>query len=97
MACINYPFVVPNDRAYLIEASTTVKRFMEIVELTDEELAAVQEDATKREEAAERVLHTSLPTTLRRRAKGRGLPLHVLQTYQIPRWGGCACQQRLKK
>jgi len=90
MACIKCPFFVPNDRAQLIEASQTVKRFMEMVELTDEELVAVQEDAIKLEEAVERAQHTSLPTTLRRRAKGsksRGIPLNVLHTPQISQQG----------
>ncbi len=90
MACIKCPFFVPNDRAQLIEASKTVKRFMEIVELTDEELVAVQEDYAKLEEAVERAQHTSLPTTLRRRAKGaksRGIPLNVLNNPQISQQG----------
>jgi integrase len=81
LACIKCPFFVPNDRGQLIKASKTVKRFMEVVELTDEELAAVQEDATKLEEAVERTEHISPPITLRRRAKGaksRGIPLTVL-------------------
>lgn len=81
MACIKCPFFVPNDRAQLIAASKTIKRFMAIVELTDEELAAAQEDASKLEEAVERTQHISPPTLLRRRAKGaksRGIPLTVL-------------------
>lgn len=83
MACIKCPFFVPKDQVRLIEASRTVKRFMEVVELTEEELAAVQEDYTKLEEAVERTQHLSPPTTLRRRAKGaksRGIPLTVLNT-----------------
>jgi integrase len=86
MACIKCPFFVPKDQARLIEASRTVKRFMEVVELTEEELAAVQEDYTKLEEAVERTQHLSPPTTLRRRAKGaesRGIPLTVLNTTQM--------------
>ncbi|MEO8288282.1 MAG: site-specific integrase [Chloroflexota bacterium] len=51
MACIKCPFFVPRDRAQLVEASKTVKRFMEVVELTDEELAAVQDDHEKLQEA----------------------------------------------
>jgi integrase len=81
MACIKCPFFVPKDQAQLIEASRAVKRFMEVVELTEEELAAGQEDYTKLEEAIERTRHLAQPTTLRRRAKGtksRGIPLTVL-------------------
>jgi hypothetical protein len=65
----------------MIETCKTVKRFMEVVELTDEELAAVQDDAARLEEARERTEHLSPPTMLRRRAKGtksRGIPLTVL-------------------
>ena len=81
MACIKCPFFVPTDQALLIQASKTVRRFMEIVELTDEELAAVQEDVTKLEEAVERTQHIAPPTLLRRRdkqTKSRGIPLPVL-------------------
>ena len=51
MACIKCPFFIPRDCALLIQSRKTVKRFMEIVELTDEELAAVQDDYDKLEEA----------------------------------------------
>jgi hypothetical protein len=81
MACLKCPFFIPKDRAQLIAAYTTVKRFMEIVELSDEELAAVQEDHDKLEAAVERTQLLSAPTLLRRRAKGansRGIPLTVL-------------------
>ncbi len=83
MACIKCPFFVPKDQARLIEASRTVKRFMEVVELTEEELAAVQDDYHKLEAAVERTQQVATPTVLRRRAKGatgRGIPLTVLNT-----------------
>src|SRR6266566_1787812 len=83
MACIKCPFFVPKDQARLIEASRTVKRFMEVVELTEEELAAVQDDYHKLEAAVERTQHVIPPTMLRRRAKGavsRGIPLTVFNT-----------------
>ncbi len=83
MACIKCPFFVPKDQAQLIEASRTVKRFMEVVELTEEELAAAQDDYHKLEAAVERTQHVTPPTMLRRRAKGvarRGIPLTVLNT-----------------
>ena len=83
MACIKCPFFVPKDQARLIEASRTVKRLMEVVELTEEELAAVQDDYHKLEAAVERAQQVARPTVLRRRAKGatsRGIPLTVLNT-----------------
>jgi integrase len=86
MACIKCPFFIPRDRALLIESRKTVKRFMEIVELTDEELAAVQDDYDKLEEAVQRTEHLQAPTSLRRRAKGsqsRGIPLTVLNGTQL--------------
>jgi len=55
---------MPRDQAFLIESRKTVKRFMEVVELTDEELAAVQDDYDKLEEAVERTQSLQAPTTL---------------------------------
>jgi integrase len=83
MACMKCPYFIPKDQTRLIEASRTVKRFMEVVELTEEELAAVQDDYGKLEAAVERSQHAATPTMLRRRAKGangRGIPLTVLNT-----------------
>jgi hypothetical protein len=90
MACIKCPFFVPKDQAHLIEASRTVKRFMEVVELTDEELIAVQDDYHKLEAAVQRTQHRPSPTILRRRAKGtksRGIPLTVLNTPYLSKEG----------
>src|SRR6266699_6696856 len=87
MACIKCPFFLPRDQAFLIESRNTVKRFMEVVDLTDEELGAVQDDYNKLEKAVERTQSLQAPTMLRRRAKGsksRGIPLpifnHIQQT-----------------
>ncbi len=83
MACIKCPFFVPKDRAQLLIACQTVKRFMERVELTDEELAAVQDDYDKLQAAVQRTQRLSPPTEVRRRAKGstrRGIPLTVLNS-----------------
>jgi hypothetical protein len=85
MACIKCPYFVPNDQAQLIAASRTARRFMELVDLTDDELRAVEDDQTKLEEAARRTEHLSTPTLLRRRAKGaqnRGIPLSMLRMPQ---------------
>jgi integrase len=91
MACIKCPFFLPRDQAFLIESRKTVKRFMEVVELTDEELTAVQDDYDKLNEAVERTQSLQAPTMLRRRAKGsksRGIPLpvfnHIQQTEKHP-------------
>lgn len=81
MACIKCPFFVPKDQAQLITACQTVKRFMERVELTDEELVAVQDDYDKLQGAVQRAQQLSPPIEVRRRAKGatrRGIPLSVL-------------------
>ena len=50
MACIKCPFFVPKEQAQLIEARTTMKRFLEVVNLTPEEVTAVQEDLGKLDE-----------------------------------------------
>jgi len=81
MACIKCPFFVPRNQALLVEAHKTVKRFMELVELTDEELAAVEDDVGKLQEAIQRTNNLPAPQGLHRRAKGstqRGIPLTVL-------------------
>ena len=81
MACIKCPFFVPRGQAQLLIACQTVKRFMERVELTDEELAAVQDDYDKLQAAVQRTQQLVSPTEVRRRAKGaksRGIPLTVL-------------------
>jgi integrase len=85
MACIKCPFFLPRDQAFFIESRNTVKRFMEVVDLTDEELSAVQDDYDKLEKAVERTQSLQAPTMLRRRAKGsksRGIPLPVLNNIQ---------------
>jgi hypothetical protein len=81
MACIKCPFFVPKEQAQLIEARTTMKRFLEVVNLTPEEVTAVQEDLGKLDETIERSKDQPRPTVLRQRAKGasqRGIPLAVL-------------------
>src|SRR6266699_2028169 len=81
MACIKCPFFVPKEQAQLIEARTTMKRFLEVVNLTPEEVTAVQEDLCKLDETIERSKDQPRPTVLRQRAKGasqRGIPLAVL-------------------
>ena len=58
-----------------------MKRFLEVVNLTPEEIAAAQEDLDKLDETLERTRKQLRPTILRQRAKGskqRGIPLTVL-------------------
>jgi integrase len=81
MSCIKCPFFVPKEQAQLIEARATMKRFLEVVNLTPEEIAAAQEDLDKLDETLERTREQPRPTVLRQRAKGsrqRGIPLAVL-------------------
>jgi len=81
MACIKCPFFVPKERAQLIEARATMKRFLEVVNLTPEEIAAAQNDLNKLDDTLERTNDQPRPTVLRQRAKGsaqRGIPLAVL-------------------
>jgi integrase len=81
MSCIKCPFFVPKEQAQLIEARATMKRFLEVVNLTPEEIAAAQEDLDKLDETLERTREQPRPTILRQRAKGskqRGIPLTVL-------------------
>jgi hypothetical protein len=81
MSCIKCPFFVPKEQAQLIEARATMKRFLEVVNLTPEEIAAAQEDLAKLDETLERTREQPRPTVLRQRAKGskqRGIPLTVL-------------------
>jgi hypothetical protein len=83
MACIKCPFFVPKERAQLLEARATMKRFLEVVNLTPEEITAAQNDLDKLDDTLERTKDQPRPTTLRQRAKGttqRGLPLVVLNT-----------------
>ncbi|MBO0779228.1 MAG: hypothetical protein J2P37_10415 [Ktedonobacteraceae bacterium] len=77
---------MPQDQAQLIQACKTIKRFMEVVELTDEELKAIQDNYGKLEEAVQRTEPQPAPTMLQRRAKGescRGIPLTVFNKTQL--------------
>lgn len=83
MACIKCPFFVPAEPAQLIRSRQTVKRFLELVVLSDNELAAVQEDEQKLAANVHRTQHLSPAPTLRRRAKGApemGIPLTAFAT-----------------
>jgi len=61
MACIKCPFFVPREPAQLIRSRQTVKHFLEIVQLSDHELAAVQDDEQKLAANIQRT--QDLPTT----------------------------------
>ena len=61
----------------------TMKRFLEVVNLTPEEAAAAQNDLDKLNETIERTKDQPRPTVLRQRAKGsaqRGIPLTMLNS-----------------
>lgn len=59
MACIKCPFFVPKEQAQLIKARATMKRFLEVVNLTPEEIGAAQDERPSRflckEETLERM------------------------------------------
>jgi hypothetical protein len=81
MACIKCPFFVPREPAQLIRSRQTVKHFLEIVQLSDHELAAVQDDEQKLAANIQRTQNLRPPQMLRRRAKGAaepGIPLTSL-------------------
>ncbi|HVH30937.1 MAG TPA: tyrosine-type recombinase/integrase, partial [bacterium] len=81
MACIKCPFFVPREPAQLIRSRQTVKHFLEIVELSDHELAAVQDDEQKLAANIRRTQNLRPPQMLLRRAKGAaqpGIPLTAL-------------------
>ena len=81
MACIKCPFFVPTETAQLIRSRQTVKHFLEIVQLSDHELAAVQDDEQKLAANIQRTQNLRPPQMLRRRAKGAaepGIPLTAL-------------------
>jgi integrase len=82
MACIKCPFFIPQDQAAVIRSRETVETFLKTVELTPEEVAAVEEDRDKLTETHERTRALPRPNALHQRAKGRserGIPLRVVQ------------------
>jgi hypothetical protein len=75
MACVKCPFFVPKEQGQLIQAQKSVRRFMEVVELTEEERAAAQDDAEKIQANVERTERLPKPTLLRQRPKGESRPV----------------------
>jgi hypothetical protein len=78
---------VPTEPAALIRSRQTVKHFLEMVELSDHELVAVQDDEQKLAANIQRTRHISPPQMLRRRAKGAaepGIPLAALAAATSP-------------
>lgn len=81
LACRKCPFFIPAEQAQQIRAQERIKRFLEVVDLTDDELRAVQEDEQKITENIERTAALPTPTVLRQRPKGqpiKGIPLPVI-------------------
>ena len=75
------PFFIPQEQARQIRSKDGIKRFLEVVELTEEEKRAAQEDIQKIEENLEQISQSPPPDSLYQRPKGekvRGVPLQVL-------------------
>lgn len=84
MACIKCPFFIPQDQAAVIRSRETVEAFLKKVDLTPEEIAAVEDDRDKLGETHDRTHGMPMPRVLHQRAKGlavaeRGIPLSVVQ------------------
>jgi hypothetical protein len=65
----------------LIRSRATIKRFIEVVQLSDSELAAAQGDCERIEATILRTQGLPAPSSLQRRARGatvRGIPLTAL-------------------
>lgn len=87
MACVKCPFFVPKEQGQLIQAQKSVRRFMEVVELTDEEVAAAQDDEEKIRANVERTERLPKPTLLRQHPKGEShsfIPLTVIHDVPHP-------------
>ncbi len=83
LACRKCPFFIPKEQARQLRSRDGIKRFLEVVELTEAEKRAVEEDLQKIEENMEQTAQHSLPMNLHQRPKGekvRGIPLQVLNT-----------------
>ncbi len=86
MACVKCPFFIPHDQAAVIHSRDTVETFLKKVQLTPEEVAAVEDDRDKMTETHERTRGVPFPHTLHQRAKGaatRGIPLTMIQSERI--------------
>ena len=81
MACVKCPFFIPHDQAAIIQSRDTVETFLKQVQLTPEEVAAVEDDRDKLAATHERTRALPPPRTLHQRARGaptRGIPLPVI-------------------
>lgn len=81
LACRKCPFFIPQEQANQIRSRDGIKRFLEVVELTEEEKRAAQEDIQKIEENLEQISQSPPPDSLHQRPRGkkvRGVPLQVL-------------------
>jgi hypothetical protein len=77
MACMKRPFFVPKEQGQLIQAQKSVRRFMEVVELTDEEIAAAQDDEEKIRANVEQTEHLPKPTLCASVQKASHVPLFL--------------------
>jgi hypothetical protein len=81
LACRKCPFFISKEQARQLRSRDGIKRFLEVVELTEAEKRAAEEDFQKIEENLEQTAQLSLPMNLYQRPKGekvRGIPLQVL-------------------
>jgi integrase len=82
MACIKCPFFIPQDQASVIRSRNTVETFLKRVQLTPEEIAAVEDDRDKLIETHERTRGLPVPRMIRQCGRGvttPGIPVQVLQ------------------
>ncbi len=88
LACRKCPFFVAKEQAQQIRSREGIKRFLEVVELTEEEKRAAQEDAQKIAENIEHTAQLPPPDGLHQRPKGekaRYIPLQVLDASSLPK------------
>ncbi|MBO0789534.1 MAG: hypothetical protein J2P36_01100 [Ktedonobacteraceae bacterium] len=88
LACRKCPFFIPAEQARQLRSRDGIKRFWEVVELTEEEKRAAQEDIQKIEENLEQTAKFPLPGSLHQRPKGekvRGISLQVLGSFFQPK------------
>jgi integrase len=88
LACRKCPFFIAKEQAQQIRSREGIKRFLEVVELTEEEKRAAQEDAQKIAENIEHTAQFPPPSGLHQRPKGekaRYIPLQVLDASFLPK------------
>jgi nicotinic acid mononucleotide adenylyltransferase len=88
LACRKCPFFIAKEQAQQIRSREGIKRFLEVVELTEEEKRAAEVDAQKIAENIEHTAQFPPPDGLHQRPKGekaRYIPLQVLDASSLPK------------